>query len=746
MAAGGMEGAQNLQDLFKAHVYTIDYYQREYSWPASDVRRLVLDLWNEFNNSWNRRAGRKRRLAEGEPYFLGPFVYYEERPGERVLVDGQQRFTTLHLMFIVLRRLALERNELQIANALNNLIEHYPPGTGAEFRIKIYADEREPLLRARHENRPYRLPPNASLSLRNLWDRAEQLDALLREQEVDDALHDFTDWLRDRVVMSGIRAVNKHHGFKIFETMNDRGARLTSVDLVKSFLLSSAGDRQDELNRSWRAMLSELTAARQDPDVPRNFLRDALVAQHADLASDASTDAHEIGENLNAWVRDHTISLKLHNEDDYAKFISDLTAMARNYQMFLSAAAAPQGERELESIYYNATNGVESQYKLLLSVVRPGDDAVTVQDKARLLANYIDRRYVLRSIAGDHVDDQHLFGEVGALIPALRKCAGLADIARVLRDAAAEEEQSFADLEAFAFRPGNIDQVRYLLARLIAYVEAETGKQYDIRRYLEQTARDDRWQIEHLWPTTFDPNTQKLDRRQFEKLRNRIGALVLLPARDNASLQDMPYGEKIAHYRRQPNLLAILHPAHRRNYPMLRRFIESHGLERTFRSFGENPDIIETVREQRELYIALSERIWSPAALGFGQDPAPEANRPPMPKKGSVPVPRQTLGAAKAATGGKTTLAKMVRAGVIQVGQMIHTVHGGFEHQATVTSRGLIELYEGVTCTSPDMALKEITGRSTRKGMDLWLTEVDGQRFSLNQLRVRAESAGVKLR
>lgn len=82
--------------------------------------------------------------------------------------------------------------------------------------------------------------------------------------------------------------------------------------------------------------------------------------------------------------------------------------------MFLSAAEAPRSEREFESIYYNAVNGLESQYKLLLAAVRPGDDIVTVQDKARLLAHYIDRRYVLRAISGDHVDDQHLFEELSS--------------------------------------------------------------------------------------------------------------------------------------------------------------------------------------------------------------------------------------------------------------------------------------------------------------------------------------------
>jgi hypothetical protein len=48
----------------------------------------------------------------------------------------------------------------------------------------------------------------------------------------NDTLPRFVDWLLDRVVMVGIRAFNRNHGFKIFESMNDRGARLTSVDLA----------------------------------------------------------------------------------------------------------------------------------------------------------------------------------------------------------------------------------------------------------------------------------------------------------------------------------------------------------------------------------------------------------------------------------------------------------------------------------------------------------------------------------
>ncbi len=55
-------------------------------------------------------------------------------------------------------------------------------------------------------------------------------------------------------------------------------------------------------------------------------------------------------------------------------------------------------------------------------------------------------------------------------------------------------------------RRSNTDQVRYLLARLTAYVEEQTNKPNIIREYLEGTERIPRWQIEHLWPSTHGPD------------------------------------------------------------------------------------------------------------------------------------------------------------------------------------------------------------------------------------------------
>src|SRR4051794_5800186 len=88
----------NLKELFENYFYQIEYYQREYAWSAEDVRTLIDDLFLAFEDDW--QDGRRRRRAYGvDRFFLGPFVYVDETKGVRFLVDGQQRFTTLHLLF-----------------------------------------------------------------------------------------------------------------------------------------------------------------------------------------------------------------------------------------------------------------------------------------------------------------------------------------------------------------------------------------------------------------------------------------------------------------------------------------------------------------------------------------------------------------------------------------------------------------------------------------------------------------------
>jgi hypothetical protein len=113
--------AFSLEALFHGRVtYAIEYYQREYAWGHDEVSTLITDLVGGFERT---SGSRRSRWAPPVQYFLGPFVYADEDGNDRrFLVDGQQRFTTLHLIFLHLLRMAPDDTRPKTRHRLTNAV------------------------------------------------------------------------------------------------------------------------------------------------------------------------------------------------------------------------------------------------------------------------------------------------------------------------------------------------------------------------------------------------------------------------------------------------------------------------------------------------------------------------------------------------------------------------------------------------------------------------------------------------
>jgi hypothetical protein len=201
MSATSIEGkAFILQDLFELWSYDIDCYQREFAWSADDVRTLIDDLVTQFQLA--KRDPRTRQgMRHADPYFLGPFVYHDVRPGIRFLVDGQQRFTILHPVFIHLYRQAQALGRRDTEDNLNRVIRFAIPGGDWHFRIDI--EERRKALQSWYLGHEFQPDVGASLSLRNLAARSDELGELLEAQLEAGDLSRFVEWLLARVILVG---------------------------------------------------------------------------------------------------------------------------------------------------------------------------------------------------------------------------------------------------------------------------------------------------------------------------------------------------------------------------------------------------------------------------------------------------------------------------------------------------------------------------------------------------------------
>ncbi|SDT78928.1 GmrSD restriction endonuclease domain-containing protein [Actinoplanes derwentensis] len=716
-----------LSDLFSKATYAIDYYQREYAWTAGDVRTLVDDLCSQFDEAVQDPKTR-RGMRYADPYFLGPIVYYEQRGGSRFLVDGQQRFTTVHLIFMHLHRQA---RELRLRDAEARLDRVIREAHGGTWRFRIDIQERRDLLQALYNGRKYEVPDHgASLSLRNLHARSLELEQLLAERIAADDLSRFTDWLLDRVILVGIQAPSRDTGFRIFESMNDRGARLTAVDLLKSFLLSHVGQDEEELNKSWREMLASLTPAWDDHGAPGRFLKSVLIAHHARLGGEFR-DRDDINMALHLWIRqnaDGLLGLKQPNQ--YFRFVEQLIKLATLYRTLQAASERPYPE--LEAVYFNAVNGLANQMTFILAAIKSDDPLTVAKAKARLVANFIDRWFVLRVLADEPALSRDLDDLTPLLIPQLRKCKTVDDVATCLW-AEMPPDDGYESVRAFGLRGNNLAQVRYLLARLTAFAESQWGAPDLTTAYL---SLDRGWDVEHIFANKHDRHPEISDPVEFRLLRNRLGLLGLLTKTVNRSLQDADLPAKVEVYRSENLLLRCLHRGFQQSQKPVRVLIQKYDLAHHMCALPREGGIRAAVAQRQELYRRLFCEIWKLESLGF---PAAE---PIVAEPADGPAGEATNGTLTTSTTmpGRamrpTDLQRMVRAGKLRAGSALIGTAAGQEVRATIQDDGTIRLdATGDIFRKPDDPGQAVTGKRC-SGMTFWHTaSTDGTLRTLRQVR-----------
>lgn len=708
-----------IHQLFSGdRTFKVDNYQREYSWDRHDVSILVKDLYRSFKKSWNPTHSR-RETAEYHPYFLGPYVYVES--GETtVLVDGQQRITTLHLLLIHLLRLMREREETEEAGKLQNLISTSSYG---EKTFTVHAPERNELLNALVEGSPYELPVDPSPSVRNLFERSRDLEDEFPDEIAGEALLHFTDWLLTRVCMVGIKAHTNQHGWEIFVTMNDRGVRLSPIDLLKGHLIEKAGYDITDLNNEWREMLTRLST--HGTRTPSEFIETLLLAKYARI--DDAEDRSYVTEASHEWVRSHADRIGLYTSEDYRQLLTRTIAkLARRYQALIRATETNEDEK-FAAVRYNAENGLGSQYLPIMAAVDPDDTDTEFRQKTTLIASYLDLTYIRKLVNGTVSRPSDLDDEIYALVSEIRDITSSDQLRTVLSERIAELTEEFRGMTNFGLQPeSNRRHIHYLLARITAFVEAECDAgRAELTEFVRYFADEDKYEIEHIWANRFERHqTEVKTEKKFHSIRNRLGGLLLLRKSDNASYNDKTYPEKLSLYFRNNMLAKALNKDSYRNFPAYRNFRKKYSLEKLMTHYDEFTQ--GSIEHRQELYIRLCEIIWNPERLGFSV------------QKSISPKRRQ---ARRTRANYDVSLLDLVTAGFLGPNEQIVARHKGTDHDACVLGDGRIQLSTGELFPNPSRAAMYAVNRQSCNGWTFWRL-ASSSCHSLADVRANALASG----
>lgn len=600
---------RSLSSIFDQQTYQLDFYQRGYQWKTQQVTDLLEDLTTQFENSYSKEP---KHLMEYDNYFLGCYIVDRHRENSVFIVDGQQRLTTLTLLFIYLHNIKANTNI-----PLNRYVYSYDANIGSETYV-FQTEERA---------RTFKYLLSAEDSSEQIKNNLTTNYALIKKffehkKYSEHKIMWFVNWVTNNVKMVEIDAGS--NAYNIFITMNDRGLELVADELLKGHIFSKIKqDRQAKIAELWDETVALLHNYEEKSNNRKlrtdtlktplsQFIIDWLTSQYAQTSKDVSAiAAFGNGKGFHKWIIENANKIDLTTSDDYENFVNKMNWYAKQY---IKINKATIFSKETENVYYAHTTGLTHLRKILLSSLQFGISEEEIIQKLNWTAKIIDI-WIGSWKWNGLPTEAHPTSDIALQLMILMR-QNNQEQARLL----IEDNTVLYPSELIIPPKGKKGvqakkhNIRWILARLTSYVE--TIQNPSAHSPYEDFMNTQLYHIEHIIPASSQENfydKEDTERElKFENTKNRLGNLILLRGKENSSLQDKPFPEKLPTYSANNKLAGMLDSRNYSdgtltNWTSLRK-LNNEKLDNFIKPY-QNYGLSE-IQEREKLYLKIANLIW----------------------------------------------------------------------------------------------------------------------------------------
>jgi hypothetical protein len=237
--------------------YVVPAYQRRYSWREKQLWEFLEDI----------------SLLEGsDTHLLGSIVcltgFHTAGINKLEIVDGQQRLTTICILLQCIADRFKKEGETGATQDIDRLLQAKALGEPAVRKIlldSLDSAEFEQHLLGKTVDAPGNHNLNSAFSLFRGWAKTKQLSDL----------GTFVYHLKNQCVVIRLDVSDAKDAFKLFETINNRGLRLSPTDIIKNFIFGNAArfgpDSLALARAKWAELLRHLDGTSLESFF-RNFL------------------------------------------------------------------------------------------------------------------------------------------------------------------------------------------------------------------------------------------------------------------------------------------------------------------------------------------------------------------------------------------------------------------------------------------------------------------------------------------
>lgn len=306
--------------------FIIPIYQRTYSWTLKESRQLWEDII---------KTGKDDGISS---HFLGSVVYVKKGVyqvaalPELLLIDGQQRLTTISLLLSALNEFIKEPIYGMSSDKLKNyyLVNREENGE-RHYKLILNRNDKETLFKIiNHEE-------FSNYDSQRLIENYKFFMDKVSEDNVEKVLKG----LNKLIIIDVSLEKGRDNPQLIFESLNSTGLELTQADLIRNYILMGLErEAQDELYNKYWSKIEESFGPAEYSNLFDRFMRDYLTIKTGkipnikDVYAEFKSYAHKFGD-INELVGDiykyskyfANIALEKEEDDEIRKVFSDINTL-----------------------------------------------------------------------------------------------------------------------------------------------------------------------------------------------------------------------------------------------------------------------------------------------------------------------------------------------------------------------------------------------------------------------------------
>lgn len=352
--------------------FIIPVYQRNYDWSTNECNQLLNDVITV-------ESEKRSSHFIGSIVFIYDGAYSTSEVKELVIIDGQQRLTTINILYVALYRFAKENGRDNDAEMLYNmfLTNQYVQNESSKLKLK----------QTDTNSKAFKAIMNSTENSFDTYSNVIENFNFFKSGISDKNFNNILNGLKKIIFVEISLERGKDDPQRIFESLNSTGLDLTQSDLIRNYILMDLPLKQqnDVFNQVWNPIEENAKDLQKQKSLVSEYIRDYLTLKNKKIPKKSK-------------VYQEFKNLYQEKDEAYENELENIKSLSVHYKKFVNPHTV-KNENIRRELSYISRLEINVAYPFLLQVFEDADNGIITDEMVveilKLIQSYTWRRFIV---------------------------------------------------------------------------------------------------------------------------------------------------------------------------------------------------------------------------------------------------------------------------------------------------------------------------------------------------------------